>query len=226
MTSGLAAAGWCRALPCTACAGGIPVPSPDRPAEPPRQPLLGGQDQLGRGPRAAVRMLVQDAGIGVRGEHDARVPEQRLDELEVIAGRQRQTGRAVPQIVQANRRQSAGGIESAEQLGEPVRVHRPVPIARKQERGRFDAAACRDPLRTQPAQHGQTRLVQCDDPVAGLALRPDYRQASAGFAADLAGHDQHPRGDIDVAPLQVTDYVDLGGPPGVRTQNLRIKRRT
>jgi hypothetical protein len=54
-----------------------------------------GQDQPGGGFRGLRMELVQDAGVGVGGEHDAGVPELLLHGFEVGAGAVGEAGRAV-----------------------------------------------------------------------------------------------------------------------------------
>jgi len=52
-------------------------------------------DELGGGFGGLVRQAGQHAGVGVGGEHDAGVPERRLHDLQVVAGRERQACRPV-----------------------------------------------------------------------------------------------------------------------------------
>ena len=55
---------------------------------------------------AAVRATVgQDRGVGVGGQHDAGVAEHVLHDVQVHPGGQGQRGRAVPKVVQPDRRQ-------------------------------------------------------------------------------------------------------------------------
>jgi hypothetical protein len=62
-----------------------------------------GQDEAGGGLGGVGEQFGQDAGVRVRGQHDAGVSEQRLDGLEVSAGGQGEAGRAVSQVVQPDR---------------------------------------------------------------------------------------------------------------------------
>ncbi len=52
--------------------------------------------------------LGQHGGIGVGSQHDAGVPEHGLDDLQVGARGECEAGRAMPQIMQADRRQARG----------------------------------------------------------------------------------------------------------------------
>jgi hypothetical protein len=68
----------------------------------------------------------QDGGVRVGGEHDAGVTELILDRLEVGAGGVGKAGRAVPEIMQPDRRQPAPFDQVLEPVGEVVRVVRPA----------------------------------------------------------------------------------------------------
>jgi hypothetical protein len=63
---------------------------------------------------ALARDLRYDRDVGVGGEHDAGMPELFLHDFEVGSGLQGEAGRTVPQVVQPDGRQTAGGDEFAE----------------------------------------------------------------------------------------------------------------
>jgi hypothetical protein len=59
----------------------------------------GREDQLGGGVGAASLCAREDAGVGVGGDHDAGVPEQVLQGLQVGAGLVREGRGTVAQVV-------------------------------------------------------------------------------------------------------------------------------
>jgi hypothetical protein len=93
-----------------------------------RLPGLGPRAAAARTSRAVASAVVvfvgEDAGVGVGGQHDAGVPQLLLDDLQIGAGGVREAGRAVPQLVQPNRRQPGLFGRAVEPAGQIVRVQR------------------------------------------------------------------------------------------------------
>jgi hypothetical protein len=109
-------------------------------------PLL--QDEARDRLRRVVRHLRHHGDVGVGGEDDAGVPELVLDDLQIGTCLQREAAGAVPQIMQPDRRQSAGLDERVEGAGERVRADRLAVLAGEHisaaigvERGEFSALA-------------------------------------------------------------------------------------
>jgi hypothetical protein len=83
-----------------------------------------------------VRDVGQDRGVGVGGQHDAGMAEHLLHGPQVHARSQRQRGRAMPQVVQPDRRQPGlrgQGLEGADQpvgsTGQPLRPATTQPLS-------------------------------------------------------------------------------------------------
>lgn len=90
------------------------------PALGPRNHTSGPQDQCGDLLRGGAGDLGQDRDVGVGGQRDARVAELVLHRAQVYARGQRERGRAVPKIVQPDRRQPGVGAQLLEDAAEPV----------------------------------------------------------------------------------------------------------
>jgi len=68
---------------------------------------------------------LDDVGVGVEGDPDARVAESLLDDLGVDSGGQCQGRRRVPEVVQPDQREVGAGHEPPERHHDVVRVQRP-----------------------------------------------------------------------------------------------------
>jgi hypothetical protein len=90
---------------------------------------VGGEDESGGGVGAAALNGREHAGVGICGDHDAGVPEQILNGLQIRAGLMRQGGGAVPKVVQPDRGQVGAGGEDPEPGGGVVRVDRGAGLA-------------------------------------------------------------------------------------------------
>jgi hypothetical protein len=87
-----------------------------------RAAQAGGDDEPGGVLGGVAGEVGQDRDVGVGGEDDAGVAELVLDGPQVGACCQGEAGGAVPQVVQADRREAGGGGQFPEVPGQPVRA--------------------------------------------------------------------------------------------------------
>jgi hypothetical protein len=90
-----------QSLPAAAPAGRLRLTGPSGA----RDEASGRDDERGDVLGGLAGDLEEDRGIGVGGQHDAGVAEHVLYDLQVHFGGQGEGGRAVPQVVQPDRRQ-------------------------------------------------------------------------------------------------------------------------
>ena len=100
-------------------------------------------DQRGDFLGCGVRYLRQYRGVGVGGQHDARMAKHLLHDPQVHPGSQGQRRSTVTQVMKPNRRQARHAGELAEGTGEPVGGHRvPIEIGEHEPAGPVPGAAC------------------------------------------------------------------------------------
>jgi hypothetical protein len=101
----------------------------------------GGRVPARRTSRAVFSAVVRASsvatlGVGVGGQRDRGMPQLILNHFQVRARGQRQGGRAVPQVMQPDRRQARLCGELAESAGQPVGGHRsPVEVGEHEPAG-------------------------------------------------------------------------------------------
>ena len=164
-----------------ACAGSVaPTGLVGASAYRPRGVVGGLHHQRCGGFGGLMRQAGQDTGIGVGSQHNAGVSEHGLYGLEFIARRQRQTRRAMPQIMQPDRRQIGPRHQPAKRM-------------------RHVARAQRIPLRV-GEQESCRRTTVDDAALPGGAQAPEFRGHDV-VQGDRADTVQVLGGQITVRPL-------------------------
>lgn len=176
----------------------------------------------------------QDAGVDVCGERDGGVPELVLDRLEVRAGAVRQTGRAVPQVVQADWGKAGAVNEQPQPLGEVPRVKRGpvgagehVPAGQVRPDGDVAAGVALFLAGTVQAEHLHGVGVQRDGPATRLRFGRSFVDGVAGGGA-LAGDGELGVVEVDIGPPQPgslpTPQPAQGDEPPQRVQAVVARR--
>jgi hypothetical protein len=150
--------------------------------------------QAGGGRGGFDVLLVQHAGVGIGGQHDTGVPELLLHRLQISPRAVRQTGRAVPQVMQPHRRQAGVLHEAAEPWRFPGFVGGcgsvAASIARTRTAGSCPASSTQDKIMYGAARKTWELSPTAPGNTAGPAACPSSsRHRELGVAAGVTERD-------------------------------------